>query len=71
MENTLADFPPDEYTIMAFCEACDREARVPVERLPRDLRLSQLRESLRCQECGHRGAEIRILYTAGGEYHYG
>ena len=40
MEYTLFDFPADEYTIMTFCEACDREAWVPAERLPGELRFS-------------------------------
>lgn len=68
MENTLADFPPEEYTIAAFC---DRQARVPVELLPDDLRIGQLTGSLRCKECEHRGAEFRILFTAGRGFPYG
>ena len=71
MENTLADFPPDQYTIVAYCEACDHSSRVPVEQLPADMTISQLKQSLRCAACGHREAEIRIIYSGSGEFHYG
>ena len=71
MDNTLTDFAPDQYTLMAYCESCDHSSRVPVERLPADMTICRLRQSLQCSLCGHRDAEIRIIFTGSGEFHYG
>ena len=69
--NTLSDFPPDQYTLMAYCEACDHASRIVVKKLPGDLTVDRLRQSLRCGACGHKGAEIRIIFSGSGEFHYG
>ena len=34
--NTFADFPPEEFTILAFCEACGRHAVVDRATIPAD-----------------------------------
>lgn len=67
MTNSLADFPPDRFAIVAFC-ACGHQAAIESGGLPADLPMLILQRSLRCAACGGRGASIRIVWTAAGGF---
>lgn len=69
--NPLADFPPESFTILAFCEACGHSAAVDRSRLPPGLNTQSLASRLRCRECGARSATIRVVYTGAGGFHVG
>ncbi|MCU0837075.1 MAG: hypothetical protein MUC77_22025 [Chromatiaceae bacterium] len=69
--NTLQDFPPESFTLLAFCEACGHSAAVDRSRLPPGLSTQSLASHLRCHECGARAAAIRIVYTGAGGFHVG
>ena len=61
MVNTLADFPPDRFDTIAFCNDCDHQGRVPPETLPPDMPMDAFDIQLRCSECGSRNAQVRIV----------
>ena len=69
--NRLADFPADQFTIWAFCDACSHSAMLDRRRIPARVTVQGLGARLRCSACGHRGGSIRIVYTAAGEFRYG
>jgi hypothetical protein len=69
--NTLQDFPPESFTLLAFCEACGHSAPLDRARVPASLRADALPARLRCTQCGARSATIRIVYTGAGGFHVG
>ena len=69
--NTLQDFPPKSFILLAFCEACGHSAPLDRARLPASLRADALPARLRCTQCGARAATIRIVYTGAGGFHVG
>ena len=56
--NVLADFEPDRFGIIAFCNDCDH---VPAETLPPDVLMDAMHARLRCSECGSRNVQVRIV----------
>jgi len=69
--NTLDDFPEDTFTILVFCDACDRSAPLDRATVPDGLTVQELVKALRCTKCGSRDASIRIVYTVAGGFEYG
>jgi hypothetical protein len=69
MQNTLADFPPDRFSIHAYCE-CGHNAQIDLARLSENLTINSLRARLRCAACGGREISIRIGWTAAGGFRY-
>jgi hypothetical protein len=69
--NTLADFPVETFTILAFCDACGRSRPLDRAALPAGLTVDALRRRLRCTACGSHETSIRIIYTAAGGFHHG
>jgi len=66
--NSLTDFPPDQFTISLFCDACDHSADLDREKVPEGMTIQELRQHLRCSACGSRGCSIRIAYTGAGRF---
>lgn len=64
--NQLSDFPPDQFTISLFCEACDHRANLDREKVPEDMTVQELRQHLQCSACGSRECSLRIVYTGAG-----
>jgi len=62
--NTLADFPPERFSITAYCDACGHSQEVDIAKLPNDLPIPVFRANARCTECGAKGASLTIGYTA-------
>ncbi len=53
--NKLSDFPPDQFTISLFCDACDHRADLDREKVPEGMTIQELRHHLRCSACGESG----------------
>jgi len=62
--NTIADFPPDRFSITAHCEACGHSHGIDTDKLPLDLPMHVLQAHARCTACGAKGASLRIAYSA-------
>ena len=69
--NSLDDFPPDQFTIWAICNACGHQVALGREGLPEGLVIQDLPGRLRCGSCGRRDCGIRIVYSGAGGFHYG
>jgi hypothetical protein len=69
--NTLDAFPAEAFTILVFCDACDRSAPLDRTKVPDDMTVQDLVRVLRCAACGSRKASIRIVYTGAGGFHHG
>jgi hypothetical protein len=70
--NTLDDFPPESFTILAFCDACEHRAPLDRAKVPADITVQELRGQLRFSRYGSRETSLRIVYTgAGGFRHSG
>ena len=68
--NQLSDFPPEQFTISLFCEACDHRADLDRKKVPEGMTIQELRLHLRCSACGSRECSLRIIYSwAGGFRH--
>jgi hypothetical protein len=65
--NTLADFPPDRFAIIAHC-TCGHSGQIDTTVLPPDLPMSVINHALRCSACGGRASGVRIIWTAAGGY---
>ena len=68
--NKLAEFPADQFRILAACEACDHTDWLDRIKLPDDMYIDVLRERVVCQVCGNRDCGIRIVYVGSGEFEY-
>lgn len=69
MANTLADFPPHQFAITAYCQ-CGYRAHVDYRQLPPEMLVSSLRTRLVCQVCGQHNPGIRIHWSAAGGFKY-
>lgn len=69
--NRLDDFPPESFTLLAFCDACGHRAPVERYRVPIGPTVQALPGRLRCSRCGSRGTSLRIVYTGAGGFRYG
>jgi hypothetical protein len=69
-DNRLDDFPPETFTVVAFCGACGHQAPLDRARVPAGVSVQRLRGRLRCSGCGSHEAQIRILYTGAGRFRY-
>ncbi len=67
MVKTLSDFPADRFAIHAICD-CGHMAMVETTRLPDDMSIPLLHQSLRCGPCGERASGIRNIWTAAGGF---
>ena len=68
--NQLSDFPPDQFTISLFCDACDHQADLDREKVPDGMTIQELRQHLRCTECGSRDCSLRIIYSGAGGFRH-
>ncbi len=68
--NTLDDFPAEAFTILVFCDVCDRSVPLDRTKVPDGLTVQELVKKLRCSSCGSRKASIRIVYTGAGGFRY-
>lgn len=50
----LCDFPPEQFTIRLFCDACDHQADLNRASVSETLLIPELIRRLRCAECGGR-----------------
>ncbi len=69
--NTLDDFPAESFTLLVFCDVCDRSCPLNRTKVPDGLTVQELVKKLRCSSCGSRKASIRIVYTGAGDFRYG
>jgi len=69
--NILQGFPPESFTLFAFCEACGHSAPLDRARVPANRGADALPAHLRCTQCGAHSATIRIVYTGAGGFHVG
>ncbi|MCG6943543.1 MAG: hypothetical protein LJE69_20120 [Thiohalocapsa sp.] len=70
--NLPADFPPERFDLVAFCEGCGHSAVLRRAALPPGLTVQEIPPWLRCSACGRRPGLLRIVYTgAGGFAHSG
>ena len=69
--NTFSDFPPEEFTILAFCEFCGHQSVVDRSSVPEDSVVQDLPGRLRCSACGAKECSIRIVFTGAGGYRHG
>jgi len=53
------------------CTHCDHQAWLDRSALSETLLVRRVTERLRCTVCGFKGAEIRIVYTGAGDFHWG
>ena len=60
-EDTLDDFPAETFTILIFCDACDRSAPLDRSKVPDGMTVQQLIRALRCSSCSSRETSIRIV----------
>jgi len=68
--NQLSDFPPDQFTISLFCESCDHRADLDREKVPDGMTVQELRQHLRCTDCGSRDCSLRIIYSGAGGFRH-
>ena len=66
--NHLSDFPPEQFTINLFCDACDHRADLDREKVPAGMTIQELRQRLRCSFCGSRECSLRISYSGAGGF---
>jgi hypothetical protein len=66
--NLSLDFPPDQFTIRLFCDACGHQADLDATKVPSDMTVQELPRHLRCTSCGSRECSIRIIYTGAGGF---
>ncbi len=69
--NTFSDFPPEEFTILAFCESCGHQGVVGRAAFPKKQIVQDLPGRLRCSTCDDRDCSNRIACTGAGGYRYG
>jgi hypothetical protein len=69
--NQLSDFPPEQFTILVFCDACGRRAALDRMKVPAEATVQDLPGRLRCSSCGSRENSIRIIFTGAGGFHIG
>jgi len=62
--NTLADFPPDKFSITAYCDACGHSGHLDTAKLPPELPMPALDGLVVCSVCGHRQVHFTISYKA-------
>lgn len=70
MANTLADFPADQFRILAVCDACSHAGWLDRAQIQDEMTIEALRNRLACQKCGSQQCGIRIVYAGAGEYEY-
>ena len=61
--NAPADFPPESFALIAFCDACGHQAALARDRLPPGVPVQGLTRRLRCGRCQSRDCSLRIVYT--------
>ena len=69
--NTPDAFPPEQFDLIAFCDACGHSAPIDRGRIPPGLTIPELPARLRCAACGGRACSLRIVYTGAGGYRHG
>ena len=62
--NTPDAFPPEQFDLIAFCDACGHSAPIDRGRIPPGLTNPELPARLRCTACGGRTCSMRIVYLA-------
>ena len=74
---TISDITAS-FHLYAVCVTCSRMEQLPTARLIEDLgsetRLTDIRQRIRCNSCGERTADIRIVYVgpdrSAAGFHY-
>jgi len=69
--NTPDAFPPEQFSLIAFCDACGHSAPIDRGRIPAGQTIQELPARLRCTACDGRDCSIRIVYTRAGGYKHG
>jgi hypothetical protein len=69
--NTHNAFPAEDFTIVAFCDACEHRAALDRSKVPAGVTVQELRGRLRCSRCSSRETSIRIIYTGAGGFRHG
>ena len=68
--NDLSDFPPDQFAIVVFCDSCDHRADLDRKKVPVGMAIQELRQHLKCTECGSRECSLRIMYSGAGGFRH-
>jgi hypothetical protein len=58
--NTLADFPPENFCINAYCNECNHSAPLDHHTVDPEMPMIALKARLRCGACGSCDVGIRI-----------
>jgi hypothetical protein len=55
----------DVHGLLVYCSdyRCSHSIAISADRWPDDVRLSDLEPRFTCRACGHRGADVRPLFT--------
>ena len=69
-QNALSDFPPESFTVAAFCDSCGHQSRLDRAKVPQGVTVQQISRLLRCSQCGQKTASIRIIYTGAGGFQH-
>lgn len=70
-DNFLADFPPEDFTLLAFCDACGRQVLAHCGRVRPSVTIQGHRQRLRGSACGSHQIQLRVVYTTSGGFRYG
>ena len=62
--NAPADFQPESFALIAFCETCGHHATLKRDRLPPGVAVQGLTPRLRCS----RSCSLKIGYTRAGGF---
>ena len=63
--------PPEEFTILAFCESCGHQPVVDRTAFPEAQIVQELSGRLRFSACGARECSIRNAFSGAGGYRHG
>ncbi len=69
--NLPADFPPNAFALIAFCETCGHQAILERDRLAPGATVQGLPTRLRYSQCQFRPCTMRIVYIGAGGFHHG
>ena len=64
--NTPDAFPPEQFDLIAFCDACGHSAPIGRARIPPGLTIPELPARLRCTACGGPSRASRLMHLHPG-----
>jgi hypothetical protein len=68
--NLVSDFPPHNFAIRLFCDACGHQANLDRSKVPENLTIPELNKRLRCVACRSKQCSIRIIYAGAGGFRH-